>query len=243
MSTPLLLVPGLMCDHAMWDGVVSHLDTQRICRVVDHGQADQLQEMARQILADAPYEVLLAGHSMGARVVVEAVRLAPHRVRGVALLSTGYLPRPRGAGGLEEANKRMALLEIAQNQSVRAMAQVWSQGMVHPDRLSDQVLMDSILAMFERKSATTFAHQIQALLNRPDGTDVLKAIQVPTLVLCGQQDAWSPVAQHQAMHELALGSTLALIEQAGHMAPMERPAEVAKALTSWLERCDSHRLT
>ncbi len=235
--TPLLLVPGLMSDHAVWDGVVSHLDTQRVCRVVDHGQADQLQEMARQILADAPYEVLLAGHSMGARVVVEAVRLAPHRVRGVALLSTGYLPRPRGAAGLEEANKRMALLEIAQNQSVRAMAQVWSQGMVHPDRLSDQVLMDSILAMFERKSAPTFAHQIQALLNRPDGTDVLKAIQVPTLVLCGQQDAWSPVAQHQAMHDLVPSSHLALIDQAGHMAPMERPAEVAAALSAWLERC------
>lgn len=180
---------------------------------------------------------------MGARVVVEAVRLAPHRVRGVALLSTGYLPRPGGSAGLEEANKRMALLDIAQREGVRAMARVWSQGMVHPDRLADEALMARILDMFERKSAQTFAHQIQALLSRPDGTDVLKAIQVPTLVLCGQQDTWSPVAQHQAMHDLVPGSHLALIDQAGHMAPMERPSDVAAALRSWLERCDSDRLT
>lgn len=240
MSTPLLLVPGLMCDHTVWEGVASQLGHQHLCRVVDHGQADNIQVMAQQMLADAPYEMLLAGHSMGARVVVEAVRLAPHRVRGVALLDTGYSPRPGGSAGLEEANKRMALLEIAQKQSVRAMAKVWAQGMVHPNRRSDQALMDSILAMFERKTAATFAHQIQALLNRPDGTDVLKGIQVPTLVLCGEQDAWSPVAQHQAMHDLIPGSNLVLIEQAGHMAPMERPAEVAKALSNWLEICDRH---
>lgn len=238
MATPLLLVPGLMCDHAVWDGVVSHLDQQRACRVVDHGQADHLQEMAQQMLDQAPQYVLLAGHSMGARVVVEAVRLAPHRVRGVALLDTGYLPRPSGPAGIEEANKRMALLDIAQREGVGAMARVWSQGMVHPDRLADEALMASILAMFERKNAQTFAHQIQALLGRPNGMEVLKAIQVPTLVLCGRQDAWSPVAQHQAMHDLVPGSTLALIEQAGHMAPMERPAEVAAALSAWLERCD-----
>ena len=97
--------------------------------------------------------------------------------------------------------------------------------------------------MFERKSAQIFEHQINALLNRPDGSDVLAAIQVPTLVLCGQQDAWSPVAQHQAIHQLVPGSTLTLIEQAGHMAPMERPVEVAQALMAWITRCGNASTT
>jgi pimeloyl-ACP methyl ester carboxylesterase len=236
-TQPLWLVPGLMCDHAVWDDVLPHLGPNVQAHVVDHGEADSLQRMAEQLLAHAPAHVLLAGHSMGARVVVEALRLAPERIGGVALLDTGYLPKPAGTAGHEEANKRQALLAIAQREGVRAMAKVWSQGMVHPDRLSDHALMDRILDMFDRKTALIFEHQIHALLNRPNGSDVLANIQVPTLVLCGRQDAWSPVAQHQAMHALIPQSHLVLIEQAGHMAPMEKPVEVAQALTAWLQRC------
>ena len=243
MALPLLLVPGLMCDHAVWDDVVPHLSPDLACRVVDHGQANSLQTMAQQLLEQAPAKFLLAGHSMGARVAVEALRLAPERIAGVALLDTGYLPKVSGTAGQDEINKRMALLALAQREGVRAMAKVWSQGMVHPDRLSDQPLMNNILDMFERKSAQIFEHQINALLNRPGGSDVLAAIQVPTLVLCGQQDAWSPVAQHQAIHQLVPGSTLTLIEQAGHMAPMERPVEVAQALMAWITRCGNASTT
>ena len=237
MPLALILVPGLMCDHAVWDDVVPHLGPEVSCHVVDHGNADSLKDMAQQLLDQAPSRVLLAGHSMGARVAVEAFRLAPECVAGMALLDTGYLPRPSGTTGQEEASKRMALLDIAKQQGVRAMAQVWSQGMVHPDRLSDQTLMRPILDMFERKSAETFAHQIHALLHRPNGQEVLSRIRVPTLVLCGRQDAWSPVAQHQAMHQLIPGSTLSLIEHAGHMAPMEQPLAVAQAMKAWIATC------
>ena len=93
--------------------------------------------------------------------------------------------------------------------------------------------------MFERKSADIFSCQIKSLLDRPDGSDVLRAITVPTLVLCGSQDAWSPIAQHQAMQALAPCSELEVIEDSGHMAPMEQPDEVAHALERWLARCDS----
>ena len=237
MTLALMLVPGLMCDHAVWDGVVPHLGPEVTCHVIDHGNAESLQDMAQHLLEQAPPRMLIAGHSMGARVAVEAFRLAPQRVAGMALLDTGYLPRPSGTAGQDEANKRMALWDIAKQHGVRAMAKVWSQGMVHPDRLSDQELMGRILDMFERKSADTFAHQIHALLHRPNGQEVLSRIKVPTLVLCGRQDAWSPVAQHQAMHQLVLGSTLHLIEHAGHMAPMEQPLAVAQAMKAWIETC------
>jgi pimeloyl-ACP methyl ester carboxylesterase len=178
--------------------------------------------------------MVLAGHSMGARVALEVLRLAPERVKGVALLDTGYLPKPAGEAGEEEARKRFHLLKIAQERGVRAMANEWVQGMVHPDRLSDAPLVESILAMFERKDAHIFACQINALLNRLDGSDVLRAIKVPTLLMCGKQDAWSTPAQHQAMNALATHATFDVIEDAGHMAPMERPEPVALSLQRWL---------
>ena len=73
--------------------------------------------------------------------------IAPERVAGAALLDTGYLPKLAGAAGEEEVRKRMALLQIAQDQGVRAMAQVWVQGMVAPDRLTDTELIEAIVAM------------------------------------------------------------------------------------------------
>ena len=240
-ALPLILVPGLMCDHAVWAPLLPWLAADRQCAVVDHAQADTLPQMARQLLAVAPAQFLLAGHSMGARVALEVLRLAPERVRGVALMDTGFLPRPSGLAGDDESGKRFALLKIAKEQGVRAMAQQWVRGMVHPDRLQDAELIERILAMFERKSADIFERQIRALLSRPDGSDVLRALHVPTLLMCGAQDAWSPPAQHQAMQALVPSAwgQIDLIEQAGHMAPMERPAEVARSLLAWVARCES----
>ena len=236
-TLPLLLVPGLMCDHTVWDPLLPQLTAFHPCHVVDHGQADALAQMASHLLRDAPPVFCLAGHSMGARVGLEVLRLAPERVAGVALLDTGYLPLPAGQAGEEEVRKRMTLLQIAQTQGVRAMAQTWAQGMVHPDRLGDAALMDAILQMFEHKSAAIFAKQLHALIHRPDGTDVLSRIAVPTLIGCGQQDAWSPPSQHEAMHKLAPHATLDIYDDAGHMAPMEQPHAVAESLLRWLARC------
>jgi len=227
-----------MCDHAVWDPVLPWVEGLRQCIVAEHGNANTLLQMAQQILDTTAGPLILAGHSMGARVVLEAARLAPQRVRGVALLDTGYLPKPPGSAGIEEVQKRMALLHIARTQGVRAMALEWVQGMVHADRLLDAGLIERIVAMFDRKSAEVFAHQVQALLSRPDGGDVLRHLNVPALVLCGRQDAWSPVVQHEAMRVLAPQSVLEIIENAGHMAPMERPHEVANAMLRWLARCD-----
>ena len=236
-ALPLVLVPGLMCDHTVWDPLLPQLSAMHACTVVDHGQADSLALMATQILRDAPSRFCLAGHSMGARVGLEVLRQAPERVAGVALLDTGYLPKLAGPAGDDEVRKRMNLLQIAQQQGVRAMAHEWVQGMVHPDRLHDTALMDAILRMFERKSADIFAKQLHALIHRPDGSDVLARIDVPTLIACGRQDAWSPPSQHEAMHKLAPHAKLDIYEEAGHMAPMEQPAAVAASMLRWLARC------
>ena len=236
----LVLVPGLMCDAAVWEPVMPALAEGRRCSVVDHGDARSLAAMATRLLDSAPARFALAGHSMGARVALEVVRLAPARVSRLALLDTGYLPRPAGPLGEDEAHKRHALLHTARTQGLRAMASEWVQGMVHPDRLSerqgDRALIEDIVTMFERKSAEIFAFQIAALLARPDASSVLMGLTVPTLLLCGRQDGWAPLAQHQAMQALVPGAVLDVIDDAGHMAPMERPDAVAVAMQGWLTR-------
>lgn len=234
-STTLVLVPGLMCDEAVWADVRKHMGATANGAVVpDHGLCQDIEGMAVQILQSVPGPLAVAGHSMGGRVALEMRRLAPERVRRLALLDTGYLSRPAGPAGQAEVDKRQALLDLARREGVEVMARTWAQGMVHPSRLTDTALMDGIVAMFARRTPAHFASQIQALLARPDASQTLKSIGGPVYLLCGAQDSWSPVAQHQAMSELLSHSVLTVIESAGHMAPMEQPESVAKVLSEWI---------
>ena len=232
----LLLAPGLMCDATSWGAVPSGLP-EFDCRVVDHGQADSLVQMAEQLLADAPARFALAGHSMGGRVALEVMRLAPERVTHLGLFDTGHLPKPAGEAGNEEVRKRMALLAIAREQGVRAMAAEWVKGMVAPQRLSDAALIEDILAMFERKSADIFERQLRALIQRPDATAVLQAVRVPALVLCGELDAWSPPAQHQTMADcIPARPAIVAVPGGGHMVMQEQPEPVLQAMRQWLSQ-------
>lgn len=109
---------------------------------------------------------------------------------------------------------------------------------VHSARLADALLVEAILAMVERRTPVQFAAQIRALLERTDLTELLRSVRVPTLVACGREDAWSPVAQLETIVNLVPGSRLAIFDGCGHMAPMECPDAVAVALVEWLGAAD-----
>ena len=233
-----VLLPGLMCDQTFWAPLalgLSAAESGLACQVVDYGDADTLTAMAEAVLAVAPPRFTLAGHSMGGRVALEVVRLASTRVQSLMLMDTGYLPLAQGQAGEVEKAGRLALIKLAEQEGVRAMAAQWVLGMVHPDRLSDNELIEAILAMFARKSAQRFARQQNALLTRADLSPVLAGLKVPTLLLTGRQDAWATVAQHAAMQDLAPHAVLKVIEDAGHMVLMEQPEACVREIKAFLK--------
>jgi pimeloyl-ACP methyl ester carboxylesterase len=229
-----VLLPGVLCDGAVWAGQRDALGQRVRCLVPDYGERDSLPAMAQAVLAQAPSHFAIVAHSMGGRVALEILRAAAARVRAVALLDTGYQARAPGADGEREARERQALLDLAASAGMGAMGRVWVRDMVPPARLADPALIESILAMVGRCPPQKFAAQIRALLARPDATGVLTQIRCPTLLVCGREDTWSPPARHEAMARLIPHSRLAVIEDCGHMSPMERPAEVAAQLSQWL---------
>lgn len=232
----LLLLPGLLCDAANWAAQRDELADLADCHVPDYGMLDRIEAMAAHVLNQAPAGPFsLAGHSMGGRVALEIVRQAPERVQRLALLDTGYAPLPDGDAGARERAVRHALLAQARAAGMRAMGAQWARGMVRPARVEAPVF-DAILDMIDRKTPDQFAAQIQALLHRPDAGPLLGRITCPTLLLCGRQDLWSPLARHEEMHHAIAGSTLTVIEDCGHMSTMEQPAAVSAALADWLGR-------
>jgi pimeloyl-ACP methyl ester carboxylesterase len=200
MTRPtIVLLPGLLCDDAVW-AVQREALSAWDCVVPSYALCDSIESMARGVLDAVPAERFsLAGHSMGARVALEALRQAPRRIERLALFDTGLDPLAAGPEG---------------------------------DRGAP--VFGEILAMIERKSPMVFARQISALLGRPDARAVFASSTCPTLIGCGRQDAWSPLARHQQMQRLLPASRLVVIEDSGHMSPMEQPTAVTRALLEWL---------
>jgi pimeloyl-ACP methyl ester carboxylesterase len=229
----LLLLPGLACDADVWHDQVRTFSKITKVVVVDYGLSDSIEKMAAVALDGAPERFAVAGHSMGGRVAFEIARSVPQRLAGLALLDTAYRAFAGGEAGERETATRSALLKVARTKGMPAMAEYWMKGIIHPDRMADKALTGAIVEMMGRKSPEIFAAQIKALLGRPDATPVLSAIRCPTLVLCGREDTWSPLAVHREMVAMIPGSKLAVIEHCGHMAPMERPEDVTSALTVW----------
>lgn len=229
-ATPLLL-PGLMCSDLVWAAQVSDLADFEPCVVAGYGDADTITAMAERVLASAPQRMSLAGHSMGARVALEMVRMAPDRVERLALLDTGIHPLQPG-----EREKRMALLELGNRSGISALVDRWLPPMVHPDRRDDAALMRPLHEMAVEGGMDRCVNQVHALLGRPDPGPLLARISCPTLVGVGRQDEWAPLAQHEEMAAGIDGAELVVFEHSGHMAPVEVPDQVSDALRRWLEK-------
>ncbi len=147
-----LLLPGLLCDQAVWAGQIAALSPGVRCLVAEYGEIDSLPQMAQAALALAPPRFILMGHSMGGRVALEIMRTAGARVSALALLDTGYQGRPSGAAGEAEVRARQGLVQLARSRGMRAMGEVWVQDMVLRSRLADAALVESILGMVERRT-------------------------------------------------------------------------------------------
>jgi len=234
VKTSLVLVPGLLCDEIVWAHQSDALADIADIQIATNGARDSLVAMAEAIIAQAPPRFAVAGHSMGGRVALEVIRRVPERVTALALLDTGYQALAAGEAGEREVAGRHALVEKARRHGMRAMGWEWLQGMVYPSRLSDPVLVNAILDMIERRTPELYAAQTRALIGRPDATPVLAKIRCRTLVLCGQDDLWSPPQRHEAIRNLIPGSSLTVVPYCGHMSTMEKPAAVSQALRSWL---------
>lgn len=230
----LVLVPGLACDEAVWTPLWPALQDVARPWVPPAAVHTTIGDMAEAVLQAAPTEVFaLAGHSLGGRIALEVMRRAPGRVSRLALLDTGWQPLAVGAAGEAERQSRGELVALARAAGMRTMGERWSPPMLHPARLGTPV-HDEVLRMIERQTAERFAAQQQALLDRPDASAVLDAIRCPTLLLCGREDGWSPPARHEEMAARIPGARLVLVDQCGHMSPMEQPEAVARALRAWL---------
>lgn len=227
-SHPLLLIPGLLCDAALWAHAREYLAALAPVHVADVTAGDSIAAMAAAVLDRAPPRFALAGLSMGGYVALEIMRRAPERVDRLALLNT----HARGDTA-EQSERRRRLVNMAVNGRFDAVVETLLPTMVHHDRLDDPALISDITAMKHRLGPAVFERQQQAIIDRPDSRPSLSAIACPTLVLAGRSDEIAPLPRMAEMAEAIPGARLAIIEDCGHMSTMERPQAVTALLRDW----------
>jgi pimeloyl-ACP methyl ester carboxylesterase len=225
----LLFLPGLACDARIYAPQLAAFPDSRA--VDGYGTADTLAEMARIALDQAPESFDLFGHSMGGRVALEIYRLAPERVRRLALVSTGVHSLRDG-----EPAKRRALQAIGWNHGFDKLIDEWLPPMVAEANRAQPEVYDPLRRMNVEAGQEVFDAQIHALVNRAEVESLLPRIACPTLVMTGELDAWSPPAQHAAIAAAIPDSELAIVPGAGHMIQLEAPDAVNHAIARWLAR-------
>jgi len=231
--TTIVLIPGLLCDKTVWQPLVDRLQTDNKIdspvAVADLSTQDNLTRMAEDCLGDHTGQLIVAGHSMGARVAMEMARLAPQRIERLVLLDTGIHPLKDG-----EIEKRQEIVQFAYDNGMQALADRWLKGMVYAPNFENRSMVEKLNRMVLRCDAELHERQINALVNRPDASSYLSDIKCPVLLVVGLHDQWSPVSQHEDMLRLLPNAILEVIDNAGHFAPVEQADEVAELLVNFL---------
>lgn len=227
-ALPLVLLPGLLCDERLW--TTQAADLAAICpvHIPDLTRDASIAAMAQRVLAEAPPRFALGALSMGGYVAFEILRQAPERVARLALFDTMASP-----DGEARAAQRRAMLELAERGRFLGISPQLLPRLIHASRLGTPVA-DTVVAMGKAVGKEAFLRQQQAIIERPDSRATLATIQVPTLVVVGAQDQLTPPAEAELMHQGIPGSRLVLLDDCGHLPPLELPERTTALLREWL---------
>jgi len=229
MVTPLFLLPGLLCDEALWAHQIEHLGDVAECVVADMTQDDTMSGMARRVLDGAPEKFALCGLSMGGYCALEIMRQAPERVERLALLDTSARP-----DSVEQTARRKRLIDVTQQGDFETVLDELLPLFIHPRRLSEGDCFATIRTSAQRIGQDAFFRQQRAIMTRKDSRSLLPMIRCPTLVMCGDQDVLTPPDLHEEMAEVISSAQLVEIEDCGHLTPLEQPDVATAALRGWL---------
>lgn len=229
MNEPLVMLPDMMCDARMFWPQVLEFGTTRAVMVAPITGASSVGALAAAVLDAAPRQFALAGQGMGGVVAMEVLRRAPGRITRLALMGTSPLPETPQAA----ANREPHIVAVRAGRLLPLVRDDIGPRSIPPGRYRSDII-SLMVEMAETLGPDVFVAQSRALQRRPDQQKTLRTTRVPTLVLCGAQDAICPVKRHEFMAELIPNAELEVIDGAGHMPTLEQPAATNAALRTWL---------
>jgi len=238
----LLLVHGFPFDHGMWSHQLGGVSGWR-CIAPDlrgagasdapadgYSMGRYAEDLQRICTALDVATLVCCGFSMGGYVVFEFLRRYPQLVRALILCDTrSEADTPEGKHSRDEH------AALAQREGPDALA-----GLLLPkllgvtSRTGNPSLTEQVRAMMLRQPTAGVVGALRAMRDRPDATSLLGGIRVPTLVLCGAEDAVTPPGPARAMAQRIPQGRYIEVAGAGHLAPLEQPDRVTRAVREFL---------
>jgi 3-oxoadipate enol-lactonase len=216
----------------MWDGIRPALDEAGFDLVAPDLPGPRLElgfpSWARRVLGLVEGDFVAVGSSMGGYLAFELWRQAPGRIAGMVLVGTRATP--------DSPEQR-----LARDDSIRLLGEAgrepfWEE--LAPKIFAAEVDPDVVAWARElavQQPITGLVTTQETIRDRADSRSTLSTIDVPVLVLVGEEDSLAPPADAEAMAAALPDARLVRIEGAGHLAPVERPGEVADLITGFLE--------
>jgi pimeloyl-ACP methyl ester carboxylesterase len=222
----VVLLPGMNCSAELW----SRLDwdgwppmiTAKLTEATLDGQVNRL-------LDELPRRYAIVGLSLGGIVAMALTRTAPERISSLILLSTNpYPPTPA------QRNEWRACRDaLNAGRTARELQSEWLPQLLSEPARGQGDLVALTLDMAEKVGEVHLDAQLAMQATRLDERRFLRYIRCPTLIVSARQDALCSVAKHVEMNHLIGRSTLAILENCGHLSPLEQPGQVTEQLARW----------
>lgn len=239
---PVILVHGYPLDGDMWSPVSRILARRfRVLRPdlparrdTPHPVSPTIAEYASwvsTVAESAASPAGIAGFSMGGYVVLDLLKRKPAFLRAAALVDTR-------ADSDDESTReaRNGAIFTAREMGPSAVSDRMLPKLLSPAALRDRDTASAVRAITRRQNPNSIENDLLAMQNRPDSSESLAEIAVPCLIVRGSLDSITPASAAETLAKRIPNARLVTIEGAGHLAPMENPAEVAAALGEFFEK-------
>ena len=226
----LLLVPGFMADETLWNDMNAALARFGPILHADLRHDTSVEAMARRALAAAPPSFVLVGFSMGGYVARDIARLAPgygKRVEALVLVATSTRPDTPAM-----RQRKGAVGHAAPSVAFSGLSRIAVASSLHPKDKHNEAMIERVRAMGVRLGGEVFRRQ--SVLERPGDIDRLDQIRCPTLVVAAAQDQLRSLEEAQELQAGIPDASLAVIDDSGHMIPIEAPQRLLEVIVPWL---------
>jgi len=225
MKTPVVLLPALLCQAGLFIHQIKALEDDYDFFVPENGTDANVSDAAKRILKTVPERFILGGVSMGGYIAFEILRQAPERVKALVLMDTNARSDPPAA-----REKRTKMMEVARKRGIASIISPALLDIIAPVHRDNDVIRHILTHMAETTGVERYINEQELIMNRPDSEDLLTKIKCPVLVMGGEKDTLSPPESMDAIAAKIPNSAHVIIENSGHLPPLENPAAVT---TTW----------
>lgn len=230
MKPTLVFIPGWGADASLFAHQIQSLEPLIPCQVIILDHQNSREEMVAHILKLAPPKFILAGQSMGGWVALQLAAMAPERLLGLILINTWASPDPK-LNALQTE-----VLRDLKNGSIEQVVERHLPFVLHPQSMKNLKLVEQMKQMFTSDRTVVLINQMEAMLKDYASTQLLPKIKAPTLIIHGKQDLLFPTTEQEYMQKHIKGSTLKIIDNCGHLSPVEHPEKTTQLMREFIAK-------